>query len=105
MLRSLLFQVFEQKPELLPIVLPSLWLKLHGKYLADGPRAVWSENWTLSMLMVALKRLTIQQEIPCKFFFSIDGLDEFDGDHKLPAELFNNLSQDLVPNSKSCAKI
>ncbi|PVH69299.1 hypothetical protein DL98DRAFT_625614 [Cadophora sp. DSE1049] len=104
MLRSLLFQVFEQKPELLPIVLPSLWLKQYGKYLADGPHAVWSETWTLSMLMAALKRLTIQQEMPCKFFFLIDGLDEFDGDHEVLAELFNDLSMNLVPNSKSRVK-
>ncbi|KAH7314305.1 hypothetical protein BKA65DRAFT_483931 [Rhexocercosporidium sp. MPI-PUGE-AT-0058] len=37
MLRALLFQVFEQMPELLPIVIPSLWLKQYGKYLANGP--------------------------------------------------------------------
>lgn len=105
MLRSLLFQVFEQKPELLPIVLPTLWLRQYSKILADGPHVVWSESWTLSLLLTAFKLLTTQKEVPCKLFFLIDGLDEFDGDHEVLAELFNDIAQTLVPNSKSSVKV
>ena len=105
MLRSLLFQVFEQKPELISVVLPSLWLKQYGKYLADGPNVVWSEKWSLSMLMTAFKRLASQPDVSCKLFILIDGLDEFDGDHELLAELLNEISKKVVPNSKSSVKL
>jgi hypothetical protein len=105
MLRSLLFQVFEQKPELLPIVLPTLWLRQYSKILADGPHVVWAENWTLSFLLTAFRRLTTQKEVPCKLFSLIDGLDEFDGDHEVLAELFNDIAQTLVLNSKSSVKV
>ncbi|KAG4432955.1 hypothetical protein IFR05_011550 [Cadophora sp. M221] len=105
MLRSLLFQVFEQEPKLIPIVLTSLWLKQYGKYLTNGPGVVWTESWTLSMLMTAFKLLTKQQEVPCKIFFLIDGLDEFEGDQELLAELFNDISKALVPDVKSSIKL
>ncbi|KAK0118369.1 hypothetical protein ONS95_012657 [Cadophora gregata] len=57
------------------------------------------------MLMAALKRLTSQQEMPCKLFFLIDGLDEFDGDHEVLAGFFNDMSKNFVQNSKSTVKI
>ncbi|PVH71502.1 hypothetical protein DL98DRAFT_435100, partial [Cadophora sp. DSE1049] len=105
MLRSLLFQVCEQKPELLPIILPSVWLTQYGKYLANGPHVVWSQTWNTSMLMEAFKRLAIQQDVSCKLFFLIDGLDEFDGDHELLAELFNHISAKPAPGCKSAVKL
>ncbi|KAH6719510.1 hypothetical protein BKA61DRAFT_472972, partial [Leptodontidium sp. MPI-SDFR-AT-0119] len=105
MLRSLLFQVLDQKPKLLPIILPSLWLRQYRKYLADGPRAVWSEGWTLRVLMTAFRRLMTQKEVSCKLFFLIDGLDEFDGDHEVLAELFNDITKTAVPNGKTSVKV
>ncbi|KAH6716669.1 hypothetical protein BKA61DRAFT_732939 [Leptodontidium sp. MPI-SDFR-AT-0119] len=105
MLRWLLFQVLEQEPELLPIVLPSLWIMQYRAYLTVGPGAAWTEALTLGMLMTAFKRLTAQQEIPCKLFFLIGGLDEFEGDQELLAELFNDISKSRLPNTKSSVKL
>ncbi|KAH9210060.1 hypothetical protein DL95DRAFT_276340, partial [Leptodontidium sp. 2 PMI_412] len=73
MLRWLLFQVLEQEPELLPIVLPSLWIMQYRAYLT--------------------------------LFFLIDGLDEFEGDQELLAELFNDISKSRLPNTKSSVKL
>ncbi len=87
------------------MVLPSLWLKQYGKYLTNGPARVWSEKWSSKMLMAAFRRLTSQQEVNCKLFFLIDGLDEFDGDHELLAEFWNDISRKVVPNSKSSVKL
>jgi hypothetical protein len=91
MLRSLLFQVLEQKPDLIPIVFPLLWAKQYGKWLADGI-SVWSESWTLRTLLSAFRRLVTQREIHIKLFFLIDGLDEFDGNHEVLAEAFNEIA-------------
>jgi hypothetical protein len=90
MLRSVLFQVLDQVPELLPTIFPSLWSRQYGKWVANETR-VWSEGWTLRALMDALRRLIVQKVTPLKLFFLIDGLDEFDGDHEILAELFNEI--------------
>ncbi|KAH6672603.1 hypothetical protein B0J14DRAFT_514181 [Halenospora varia] len=94
MLRTLLFQVLEQVPELIPVVFPSLWAKQYEKQLADKS-SVWSETWTLRLLMEAFRRLIAQREIHVKLFFLIDGLDEFEGDHEVLAELFNDIVRSL----------
>lgn len=92
MLRSVLFQILEQKPELLSVVFPSLWAKQYEKRISEEP-SVWSEPWTLRILMEAFRRLISQRVIPAKIFFLIDGLDEFEGDHEVLAELFNDIAQ------------
>lgn len=90
MLRAVLFQILDQKPELLPVVFPALWAKQYEQRLSGG-RATWAETWTLRTLMAGFQRLIAQQAVPVKIFFLIDGLDEFDGDHEVLAELFNEV--------------
>lgn len=92
MLRAVLFQILDQKPELLPVVFPALWAKQYEQRLSGG-HATWAETWTLRTLMTGFRRLIAQQAVPAKIFFLIDGLDEFDGDHEVLAELFNEVVQ------------
>jgi len=56
MLRSVLFQILEQKSELLPVVFPILWAKQYEKRIAGEP-STWSETWTLRLLRAAFRRL------------------------------------------------
>ena len=103
MLRALLFQVLEQEPDLIPTVLPNIWAKIYLKFLRHAP-SIWSESWTLRPLLAAFKRLLAQKEINIKLCFLIDGLDEFDGNHEVLAELFHDVvgSCSSASNVKVC---
>ena len=93
LLRSLLYQILRQVPELLPRLFPGQWevSALFGTSSCD-----WSQN----SLRSALRHLSVQAQ-DLKFCLFVDGLDEFDGDH---VELTNFL-MDLAasPNIKLCA--
>ncbi|KAL5381248.1 hypothetical protein DPSP01_007241 [Paraphaeosphaeria sporulosa] len=47
-----------------------------------------------------MQKLKTQHEIPVKFYFHIDGLDEFDGDHYKVIDIMEALAQ--LPNFKIC---
>jgi NACHT domain len=100
MLRALLFQVLDQELDLIPIVLPDIWARLYSKFLSQAP-SIWSEPWTLRLLLVAFKRLLAQKQINVKICFLIDGLDEFDGNHEVLAELFH----DVVDSCSSASNV
>ena len=72
LLRSLLFEIFKQCPELMPIVLPQHWDPTsHSSYII----------WPRSELIAVFSRLALVTKLTSVFCFFIDGLDEFDGDH------------------------
>ncbi|KAE9364418.1 hypothetical protein N431DRAFT_421379 [Stipitochalara longipes BDJ] len=101
-LRSLLYQVLNQCPELVPLVLPKLW----GVYYSKAVRQDWTpdgldETWALHQLMDALRALVHQNSIPLKLCFLIDGLDEFDGDHEQMGKLFQEITASNK-NVKAC---
>jgi hypothetical protein len=101
-LRSLLHQVLNQCPELVPLVLPRLW----GLYYSQAVRQDWTPDnhhviWTLHQLMDALRALVHQNSIPLKLCFLIDGLDEFDGDHEQMGKLFQEITASNK-NIKAC---
>ena len=72
-LRSLLFQILNEYPNLLPIVLAERWEVASLFRFNQSP-------FTVEELRVAFKRLA-QNVQHYKICFFIDGLDEFDGDH------------------------
>ncbi|KAE9362882.1 hypothetical protein N431DRAFT_490327 [Stipitochalara longipes BDJ] len=101
LLRSLVFQILDEYPELIPLALPDLWSKTYSDTINGGfklPTEMWS--WSNIQLMFALKVLVAQLRIPLKLFFAIDGLDEFEGDHNDVVELFDELA--AAPNVKIC---
>lgn len=104
MLRSLLFQLLEQQPDLMPIAFPEIWASQYTKALSD-PNALtlWSTPWTLGCLTRAFIDVFSQNIIKIKICLLVDGLDEFDGDHEVLADLFTKASKS--PNGSHDIKI
>ena len=75
LLRSLLYEIFRQCPELMQVVLPEHWDP------TSPPRSSSQITWTRSELIAAFNRLALHSKLTSVFCFFIDGLDEFDGDH------------------------
>ncbi|KAK3986949.1 hypothetical protein QBC44DRAFT_401370 [Cladorrhinum sp. PSN332] len=69
LLQSLIYDIFRHCPSLLKAACPSRW------------DAREQAPWALSELRSTLESLLQQPQIPCKFCFFIDGLDEYEGDH------------------------
>ncbi len=74
LLRSLLYEVFNQCPQLMESVCPSRW---RSSDLYD----THSEPWTKDELIEAFDLLSRVPDLSSKFCFFIDGLDEYQGDH------------------------
>jgi NACHT domain len=100
MLRSLLFQILSQQPDLIPIVFPEVWAIQYTKALYDQQDLLkWHEPWGLRRLLTAFKDALAQSMVAIKLCLLIDGLDEFDGDHEILADLFNEVAGPSKINS------
>jgi hypothetical protein len=100
MLRSLLFQILSQQPDLIPITFPEVWAIQYTKALYDQQNLLkWHEPWSLRRLLTAFKDALAQSIVAIKLCFLIDGLDEFDGDHENLADLFNEVAGPSKINS------
>jgi hypothetical protein len=101
LLRALLFQVFSQYPELIPLLLPDLWSKTYSRAVNHTRlREDFTQFWSLRPLVTTFRALLNQRTLPLKYFLMIDGLDEFNGDHEELASLFNEITE--YPNVKVC---
>ncbi|KAE8449252.1 hypothetical protein EG329_008419 [Mollisiaceae sp. DMI_Dod_QoI] len=106
LLRALLFEVLSQFPDLIPVVLPSVWGKTYSAMIQKSN--VYGERWPLQRLMTSFTALTRQTSISLKLCLFIDGLDEYGGDHPCEdggdhhqiAELFKNIA--FSPFLKVC---
>lgn len=81
LLRSLLYDIFRQCPELIPIVCQERWQQLDNLKFPNG-------GWSLPSLIEALRKITeeeTQKRINILFF--IDGMDELEGNHDEQFEL------------------
>lgn len=101
MLRTLLFQVLSQHPDLLPVVFPARWaraysIRINGKPNLDSP------SWSLRECAAAFKALLQQSSVPLKICLLIDGLDECEGDHDDLVELCMNMTKTMSQNIKAC---
>ncbi|KAF9761854.1 hypothetical protein IL306_003662 [Fusarium sp. DS 682] len=109
LLRALLVQTFRQKPELLEVVLGGQLeslvevladhLYLTQESLEDGSELPMLPNmrdklqhWSMTDLTEALRNLTRKNIGNTRFFFLVDGLDEFDGDHLEVVQLLREIS-------------
>jgi hypothetical protein len=89
LLRTILYQILNQCPALIPIVFPSHCRSFARRKLIDAP--------SLMELKDALKRLTTQTITPQKICLLIDGVDEYDGNHVELVEYLRSISS---PNLK-----
>ncbi|OAR05862.1 hypothetical protein LLEC1_05760 [Akanthomyces lecanii] len=69
LLQTLLFEILRQLPDSIVSLLPERW---------SSPSAA---GWAMADLYNALYTIVGQPDLPVKFCFFIDGLDEFEGDH------------------------
>ncbi|KAF1952889.1 hypothetical protein CC80DRAFT_537934 [Byssothecium circinans] len=74
LLRSLLVQILDQCPELIPKLFPDRWNTLQ----ISRNHMLWSTN----ELLEGIRALTAEASLSSRFCFFIDGLDEYDGTDK-----------------------
>lgn len=91
LLRTLLYQLFSSKPSLMKELLEKRWVSYQAYREGLHPFS-WLE------LKPALELLSLRDDLRLALF--IDGLDEFDGDHKELTEFVLKLSG---PNVRICA--
>ncbi|KAG9229409.1 hypothetical protein BJ875DRAFT_523413 [Amylocarpus encephaloides] len=111
LLRTLLFEMLHGNRDLFPKVFPGLWDTCHSDVKTamrqgTGPLKASlhrrkSVSWTLASLKQAFRLLVEEcQRKGVKLCFFIDGLDEYNGDHKEMADYFLEFSH--KPGVKMC---
>jgi NACHT domain len=93
LLQSILFEVLNQRPDMIPSICPALWEKSDRGYIATSA-------WTLKSLSSSFELLKDQTSFGKKYCFFIDGLDEYEGDHFDLIDILKDLA--LSPNIKLC---
>ncbi|KAH6986905.1 hypothetical protein EDB80DRAFT_176381 [Ilyonectria destructans] len=76
LLRSLLFDVLQERPHLISVVMPELWFA--GATVSDD--RMLAEPSYMELLRW-FRRLLEQTKSQLRLFFLIDGIDEFEGDY------------------------
>lgn len=92
LLQTLLYEIFHQLPDVIESVCVERWSKTIEQ-LAYEP-------WQVPELQRVLQRIADRQDIPVKFCFFVDGLDEFAGDHVDFCHSLRELAKS--PNIKLC---
>ncbi|KAH7149902.1 hypothetical protein B0J13DRAFT_620249 [Dactylonectria estremocensis] len=91
MLRTVLFELLLDCPDLAPLLCPQRW---NGRALRHV------DDWTRSELIECLNNLVSTKELPVHICLFIDGLDEYSGDHVELAKVLIGLTDS--PNIKVC---
>lgn len=97
LLRTLLYIVLRQCPELIPLVFPQEW---NSSIEQSDTFFDHDQSWTAKYLSEAMASIGAKGLLTSKFCFFIDGLDEYEGDHY---ELINTLERwSRSPHIKLC---
>jgi hypothetical protein len=93
LLRSLLFQIFSDCPEVISEVSPDRWgAEFHSRLMWD---------WDRAELFSTFEKIASLKHLPFKLCLFIDGLDEYDGDHVELIEILRTTAKSA--NIKICA--
>lgn len=92
LLQTLLYEIFRQLPDLIESTCTERWLKTIEQ--------LSHEPWHLPELRRTLRQIADREDLPAKFCFFIDGLDEFEGDHLEFCGVLHSLCKS--PNVKLC---
>jgi NACHT domain len=84
-LQTLLREIFRQIPDLIELTCIERWLKTTGQLAY--------ETWDIPELRKVLQRVADRNDMPSKFCFFIDGVDEFEGDHLEFCQVLQDLSR------------
>lgn len=90
LLRTLLYSIFQQCPDLIRLARDGLRASSDSSSLEEAETGA-SRSWTTEELHSVIKTVASQPDLPVKFCFFIDGLDEYDGDHKEICDIFKVL--------------
>jgi NACHT domain len=90
LLQSILYDIFRECPACIPIACPARWSK----------KGQQNSTWSMTELSTSLNKLAKEDDLPTKFCFFIDGLDEFGDDHLELCEVIRDLSRS--PHIKLC---
>jgi hypothetical protein len=102
LLQSIISQIFEQYPELIPIILPLRWAKAYSRLLKlDSGYTKDEDLWSLKQLIRAFTSILRQEEIPLKLCFFIDRFEKFEGDQ----EDLSQMVKDFATAERSGIKI
>ncbi|MCJ1334366.1 hypothetical protein MMC10_011075, partial [Thelotrema lepadinum] len=93
LLRTLLHDILAQVPQLIPLVCKRRWQM-------DGKKIIRNQRWQMHELEASFRHLTNVGELPLKFCFFVDGLDEFEGDLYQLSHALQDLS--LCTDIKLC---
>jgi hypothetical protein len=91
-LQSILHDIFTQCPDLITVLLPSVWAKYYSHHLYDLSGTTLSKFWTGRKLLKVFKEIVIQIQDRIRLCLFIDGLDEYEGDHEELGRLFKEIS-------------
>jgi len=97
LLQSLLHHILHACPELAPIICPERW---NAESPPHTDSSVPTVPWTLSELQTSIALFRTQTTVVTKFYFQVDGLDEYYGDSWDVIETMRDLS--AVPNVRLC---
>jgi len=100
LLRSLLYQLLEPNQDLISVAFPDIWERY--RMLSTLQRIKIPLSWELGDLMQGLRFFLKKAVETTKICLFIDGLDEFDGDHKEVIALFKGIMEDGKGNVKVC---
>ena len=78
MLQSLLFQIADQRQDLIPLMMDRQVSSAHGRDESLQPLPI--HEWTVRRLRAVVEQLLLHKPPSVSFCFFIDGLDEFIGD-------------------------
>lgn len=103
LLRALLHQILTQYSDLIPVVFAAEWTSQYSAVInhTELPFAQWS----LRKLITAFEALIEQRLFLVNICFTIDGLDEFEGDHEeleVLTALFETTSSSTMSTVKVC---
>lgn len=73
LLQSLVYEILQECRQLIPAAFGSRW---QAYDTLPHPTA----SWTRHELLQVLNSIMVQDHLPVRFCFFIDGLDEYDGD-------------------------
>lgn len=92
LLQTLLYEILRQLPDIIGSVCVERWPKTIEQ--------LSYEPWQTSEMQRVLQRVADLQDVPVKFCFFVDGLDEFGGDHVDFCQSLRELAHS--PNVKLC---
>ncbi|KAL5363479.1 hypothetical protein BJX96DRAFT_155783 [Aspergillus floccosus] len=94
LLRSLLFQLLDQRRDLCALVAPRRWVYLNIAAVGSDS-SPWSPSWEWMELKECLYRFTSELVATTRLALFVDGLDEYEGQHGEVVKFLQDLHKDF----------